>query len=195
MHEEGSAWRMNALSRQQSRDAAAHLVPPDPGRRISPVDVALVDALAADGRASVASLAHVLDAPASTVHRRLQRLLASRQVTIRCDVAPELSGWLLEWSWLTTVAPSNTARVVEFLKSQPDLRLCASVTGANNLVFSFRSATMSGLTAFEAGVADALPGLAPTETLVHLRTRKRVGWILDEQGRCTGRLVAPVFSG
>lgn len=193
IHLEGSSWRMNALDQRQSRDAAAHLVPPDPGRAISAGDLTLVEELAKDGRASVASLAQAMDAPPSTVHRRLQRLLASRQVTMRCDVAPELSGWQLEWSWYASVPPSHTQRVVEFLKSQRDLRMCASITGPSNLVFTFRSTSLAGLADFESAVAATLPGLAPAETIVHLRSRKRMGWLLDTRGRAADPPVVPVF--
>lgn len=194
VYADGSSWRVNALDRRQTRDAAAGLVPPNPGRRIAPIDAPLAEALARDGRASVASLAQVLEAPASTVHRRLHRLLAGRLVAIRCDVAPELSGWLLEWSWRTNVAPNHKPRVVEFLLSRPDLRFCASTSGSTNLNFSIRSHALDGLAAFESEVAQALPGLAPAETVIHLRDRKRVGRILDDQGKATDRLVVPVFA-
>lgn len=193
IHVDGSTWRVNALDRSQTRGAAANLAPADPGRRVAAVDIDLVEALARDGRASVAFLAEFLNTPPSTVHRRLQRLLASHQVTMRCDVSPELSGWLVEWSWLVNIVLSDKLRLIEFLRSQPDLRLCASTAGANNFVFTFLSTAISGLADFEASVARTMPGFAPNETLIHLRARKRLGWILDAEGRATGRLVLPVF--
>ncbi len=194
MHSDGSAWRLDALDRHQIRAASANVIPPERPRRIDEADIALLEALARDGRASVASLATALDAPASTVHRRLHRLRAGRQLSMRCDVAPELSGWRLEWSWLVNVPPGDRQRIVESLRHRPELRMCASTTGQNNLVFTVRAHTLAGLADFEAWVAASMPALAPSETMIHLRARKRVGWLLDADGRSTGRVVVPVFT-
>ena len=45
----------------------------------------------------------------------------------------------------------------------------------------------------ETAIAAAIPGLAPAESIVHLRSHKSMGWLLTPQGRCTGELIVPSF--
>lgn len=189
----GESWRVNALNREQVRKATLQLTP-DRAITHNSLDVSLSEALARDGRASVASLAQLLDEPPSTVHRRLQKLRGNRQIIMRCDLAPELAGWLLEYTWLTTVAFSHKQRVIELLRGQPSLRSCIWTTGANNLRVNFRANHLGGLGGFESAIASSLPGLAPAETIIHMRNHKSMGWLLANRGRCTGELVTPVFS-
>jgi DNA-binding Lrp family transcriptional regulator len=188
----GESWRLNAINRQQAWDAATHvgLGKPPAGHGI---DVALVEALAEDGRASVASLAQLLDVPTSTIQRRLARLRVGRQVTMRCDISPILSGLLLECTWLTTVAPNHKPRIAELLKETSPLTIFWT-TGLNNLSVTFRVSHVRALATHESTIVRSLPGLTQAEMLVHLRSHKSMGWLLDSQGRATGQLVVPVFA-
>ena len=45
--------------------------------------------------------------------------------------------------------------------------------------------------ALESSIAAAIPGLAPDETIVHLRSHKSMGWLLRPGGSCTGEFVSP----
>ena len=47
----------------------------------------------------------------------------------------------------------------------------------------------------ESAVAEAIPGLAPAETIVYMRSHKAMGWILDQKGRATGEFVCPPLIG
>ena len=189
----GESWRLNALNRQQAWEAATHVGPGKPATGHGSIDVALVEALAQDGRASVASLAQLLDAPTSTIQRRLARLRVSRQVTMRCDISPELSGLLLECTWLTTVAPNHKPRIAQLLK-ETSPHIIFWTTGVNNLRLSFRVSHVSALATIESTIVKSLPGLTQAEMLIHLRSHKSMGWMLDSKGRATGELVAPVFA-
>lgn len=187
------AWRMNMLSRRQARAAMTT----DPVERSSTqrsaLDLALSAALARDGRASVATLARELNVPATTVNRHLHSLVASRQLIMRCDVAPELAGWQLECTWMTTVALSHKPRVVELLRGQPTLRSSLWLTGAHNLVLNFRVVDIASFSTIESVIATTLPGLSIAETIIHLRSHKSMGWLLDAQGRTSGEVVVPDF--
>ena len=186
------SWRLNVLAKRQVMQARPQLVPDQGPRELDETDLALADALAQDGRASVASLAEQLDMPTSTVQRRLKRLLSDGSVVMRCDVAPELAGWMLECTWLATV-PSRKTKVIELLKEQAGLRSCMWITGRNNLRINFRVNYQGALGALESRIAAAIPELNPDETIVHLRSHKSMGRILDSEGRFTGRFVPPVF--
>jgi transcriptional regulator, asnC family len=187
------SWQINALAKRQIHQARPQLLPDRSAGEMDGADVALAEALASNGRASVASLSQELDMPTSTVHRRLRRLLANRSIIMRCDVAPEVAGWLLECTWMATVQLSHKTRVIELLKEQPALRSCMWITGSNNLRVNFRVNYQRALEALESSIAASIPGLAPDETIVHLRSHKSMGWLLNADGRCRGELVAPVF--
>lgn len=190
------AWRVHAIDQNRARAAAQHLPREKPAiQGPNPeLDLALARALAVDGRRSVASLAEELGSPTTTVHRRLQRLRTCRRIVMRCDVAPELAGWFLECTWLTTVAFSHKPRIMELLRDHRVLRSCMWQTGANNLRLNLRVANHRAIADVEASIAAAIPGLAPAETIVHMRSHKSMGWLLTGQGRSTGTLVTPFFA-
>ena len=187
------SWMLGVLTKRQIHQATPQLLPDRAPAQLGAADRALADALAVNGRASIASLSQILDVPSSTVHRRLTRLLANRNVIMRCDVAPELAGWLLECTWMITVPLSHKTRIVDLLRQQPALRSCMWITGINNLRVNFRLTYQGALDALEARIATAIPGLVPDETILHLRSHKSMGWLLNADGRCTGELVAPAF--
>lgn len=133
--------------------------------------------------------------PASTVHRRIRRMVANRHIVLRCDAAPELAGWRLECTWLTTIPLNYKTRVVKLLREQPSLRSCMWITGRNNLRVNFRVPHPTALGALESSIAASFPGLAPEETIIHLRSHKSMGWLLNAAGKRTGQLIPPVFQG
>jgi transcriptional regulator, asnC family len=185
------AWRVNILTQRQVNQALPQRTPDKPAVDTDDADLALAQALAHDGRASIASLSQELGMPTSTVHRRMRRLLSNRNLIMRCDTAPEVAGWLLECTWLTTVAFNYKTRVIELLREQPSLRSCMWMTGGNNLRVNFRLNHRSAMGALESSIAAAIPGLAPDETIVHLRSHKSMGWLLRPDGSCTGEFVSP----
>ncbi|MES5934085.1 MULTISPECIES: AsnC family transcriptional regulator [Cutibacterium] len=158
------------------------------------MDRELAQSLAVDGRTSATSLARTLDVPASTLHRRLQKLLTNRQIELRCDVA-ELGGWSLECTWTATIPLNHKTRVLELLRQQSGLRSCMWITGSNNLRVNFRVERQNGIGMIESAVAEAIPGLAPAETIVYMRSHKSMGWVLDRDGRTTGEFVCPPLIG
>lgn len=187
------SWRVRALTPRQLQQAhipqtSEHLVP-----ITDKTDLSLAEALARDGRRSISSLAEEYEVPTSTMHRRVKKLITSRQLILRCDVAPELAGWQLECTWMSTVAFSNKARVVDLLRRQPYLRSCMWMAGGHNLRVNFRVTHPSALSNLESTVATAIPGLAPAETIIHLRSHKSMGWLLGPSGRCAGELTVPAF--
>ena len=94
---------------------------------------------------------------------------------------------------MITVPLSHKTRIVDLLRQQPALRSCMWITGINNLRVNFRLTYQGALDALEARIATAIPRLAPDETILHLRSHKSMGWLLNADGRCTGELVAPAF--
>lgn len=94
-------------------------------------------------------------------------------------------------AWFVRVPPSDLARTVTLLSTLTQLRLMLGVMGEVNLVFSVFGRSVAGVAAFEETLGRRLPWLEHVESLLLLRSVKRMGWVLDEQGRRTDRLVVP----
>ena len=193
LHFEGSSWRLDALDPGQQRQAAAaaEVHPRRPMTASITEHWPLIQALTCDARISVAELARVTDRNAATVRRHLGQLLGSGVLSVRCDTAPQISGWPIACSWRARVLPSQQTRMITRLRSIPQLRMCASVTGEANLVFTIYSRTLDGVSRIQLELGQRLPDLQPLETMVHLRLHKRMGWLIGPDGRCTGKVVAP----
>lgn len=188
-------WHINALNKSEKilargpQSGELWMLPPDD------LDRELAQLLAADGRASATFLARTLDIPASTLHRRLQKLLTNRKIQLRCDVSPELGGWNLECTWTATIPLNHKTRVLELLRQQPALRSCMWITGNNNLRVNVRVERQNGIGMIESAIAEVIPGLAPAETIVYMRSHKSMGWILGRTGRATGEFICPPLIG
>ncbi|WP_374929930.1 Lrp/AsnC family transcriptional regulator [Kytococcus sedentarius] len=187
---DGTAWRLGALDADERREAAALAVPPRSRRAVEGVGE-LAAALVVDARAPVAGLARDTGAHPSTVRRHLEALLAGGTVTPRCDMSHVDIGWPVTRTWFLRVPPAGAARVTGRLAGLGNLRLVASVTGDATMVVSavFRSLTESR--AWEQQVLGALPEVAVVRSVLLVSPRKRMGWVLDERGRRTDRLVLP----
>ncbi|MEU6577188.1 Lrp/AsnC family transcriptional regulator [Streptomyces sp. NPDC046805] len=193
VHRQGGDWRLDSLDRQQlaalesagrrSRTATAVTPPADAWP--------LIEALATDGRRTAADLARITGRNPATVRRQLARLLASQVLTFRCEVAQVQSRWPISCTWLARVPAPEHERTVTALATLPELRLCASTTGDTNTMFTVWTRSLTELLHIERLLGNRLPWLNLVESAVTLRTAKRLGWLLDTDGRSTGEVVAP----
>ncbi|MBE2999217.1 Lrp/AsnC family transcriptional regulator [Nocardiopsis sp. HNM0947] len=195
VHWEGSRWRLDALdARQQARLRPSA---PDPGPPGHPRrgrmnrDAPLVEALCQDGRRSAAEIARRLDRSPATVRRQAARLLSSGHLSLRCELAQPHSGWPLVCTWFARVPGGEIARTVRSLTTHPQLRLCVSTVSGSNLLFTFWARNPEDLGRLESVLEERLPAMTLTRRVLTLRTRKRMGWILDGSGRSTGEVVTP----
>ncbi|MBN9618364.1 MAG: Lrp/AsnC family transcriptional regulator [Actinobacteria bacterium] len=105
-----------------------------PGGVLSAEDDALIAKLAADGRASVVTLAGELGVSAPTVRRRLDALLGAGALHVRTEISPTLHGLRVEaLTWLR-VSPDQIEAVGEALGQHPAVRFCVSCTGTSQLM-------------------------------------------------------------
>lgn len=191
LHSSGLQWRLGALDAYQQR-AALESATPAPRAAAEPMtaeDRALVAALSPDPRMPVAELARVTGLNPATARRHLQQVVASGLLGFRCDMAPQFAGWPVAYSVLARVAPSDRARVIATLAEIPQVRMCMSLTGTANLVVTMYSRTVSGLAQLEIVLGSVAPTLQLVDSILHLRTHKRMGWLLGPEGRCTGEVV------
>ncbi|MER5387657.1 Lrp/AsnC family transcriptional regulator [Saccharopolyspora sp. NPDC002686] len=194
MHIEGSQWQLDALDRaqreevlrtgrtEQDRSSERIYLRPD-------IYGPLVAELAHDGRATAAELAEKVGRPTSTVRRQLAALLHSRTLRMRCEVAQLHTRWPMAVIWWCRLPSSALAETISRLREDSRVRLCMSVTGSANLVINAWTADMTDLLAMQAHLERLMPTGQVLNSSVILRTRKRVGWLMHPDGRCTGEVI------
>ena len=191
VHTDGTSWRLDALDKEQKAacEAIAATIGPQSGVT-PPKDVQdLIDILARDGRASAAELARQTGRSPATVRRQLTRIVGSGMLRFRCEVAQLASQWPISCTWVARVPPAEQERTVAALRTLPELRLCISTTGDTNLMFTVWVRSLQHLMRLEQLLGERLPWLGIVDNAVTLRTPKRVGWLLDEQGLATGEVI------
>lgn len=187
---EGSRWRLRALSRTQAAamtpTAAAPTASAPTLPKLDGLDRLLLQALGNDGRMSHAAIASRTGTSSATVRRRMNRLIASGAVGIRCDVAAPLFGWPIAAYLRARVTPLELADVASGVARLASVRLAATVTGTANLFIAVWLRSIDGLPELEAGLSGRFPSLDVVERAVSLKSVKRAGQLLDQQGRTIG---------
>ncbi|MEU9205432.1 Lrp/AsnC family transcriptional regulator [Streptomyces sp. NPDC048332] len=190
IYQEGSGWKVRALEpARRARLAAPHSAGgPSAHAPRADIDRRLLDALGADGRAGWAELAAHTGLSESTVRRRLTRELRDRDILVRCDLAQEAAGWPGIATYRAVVPHGELDATGKALARLPQVRLCASVTGSCNLLFSIWLRDLDGITALEALLDARFPRLTVQDRTVTLHTAKRMGRLLGEDGRAVGHV-------
>ncbi|MFI0354613.1 Lrp/AsnC family transcriptional regulator [Actinomadura sp. 9N407] len=191
IHAEGSRWRIDRLegpTGEPSRDRLGQerLAQDRPGRgrgAIKRSDVELVRLLGHDCRQPVARLAERTGLSPTTVRRKLQRLDADRALIYRCEVARLASGWPVAVNFWGAVASAEVAEVAARLAGLREIRLCTSLSGPSNLLFTVWLRSYEHIQAFETELGRRFPTLAINDRAVTLWPMKLGGHILDPDGR------------
>lgn len=188
MFTEGSRWRVRAISPGQ-REALS--VKPAKNRaplRFDDADRALILALGVDARASAAFLASELGIGATTVRRRLDALLGRGAIRVRCEIARSVSPAPVTVTLWLRVPPDKLETTARSLAMLPEVRMCAALAGAANLMLVVWLPSQHETVALEAVLAAKLPWLEITGRAVTLRNVKLMGRLLDAAGRGIGRV-------
>lgn len=196
LHRQGRDWRLDTLDRSEQSafevwsphtSTAGGTLPRDPRP--------ILEALERDGRSSAAEIARRTGRNPATVRRQLARVLASGALSIRCEIAQDPTLWGLHCTWFARVPEVDKDRTIAALTTLPELRLLVSISGEANLLVSVWTRSPADLMRVERVVGERMPWLAILESVVILRTVKRMGWLIDEGGRATGEVVVPVLVG
>ncbi|MCR6485966.1 AsnC family transcriptional regulator [Amycolatopsis sp. OK19-0408] len=188
MFTEGSRWRVRAISPGQREALSAKPAKNRAPLRFDDADRALVLALGADARASAASLAAELGVGATTVRRRLDALLARGAIRVRCEIARSVSPAPVTVTLWLRVPPDKLETTARSLAMLPEVRMCAALSGAANLMLVVWLPAHQETVALEAVLAAKLPWLEITGRAVTLRSVKLMGRLLDAAGRGIGRV-------
>lgn len=155
----------------------------------------LLGLLAEDARMGVSELADRLGVSRPTARRRIEGVLARREIVVRCDVPHGLTRWPVSATLWADVPPEQHADVARTLSDLPETRLTVGLTGgAANLMISLWMRGLEDLQRLETILAERVPGIRIVERAVALRHIKRVGALLGPHGRAIGHVpVDPWF--
>jgi DNA-binding Lrp family transcriptional regulator len=190
IHSQARDWRLNALDRHQRAAFERHAAGSTQRGAGPPADAwPLIEALTRDGRATAADLARVTGRNPATMRRQLPRLIASGLLAFRCEVAQVASQWPITCTFVARVPVAEHRRTAAALATLAELRLCVSATGGSNFLFTVWVRSLQRLLELEQLLAEKLPWMGVVESAVTLRTRKRMGWMLDDDSRATGEVI------
>lgn len=190
LYTEGSAWRLGTL-RQDSIDELIRSRPPRPSSPpplgpLSAADRQMLVQLGLDGRASYAELAERSGVSAPTARRHVTRLLESGAVIPRTDLAAPLAGYPVLVNLWATAPIGDLAETARQLARLRQVRLCVTLAAAPSLLVSCWLRTVEEVHRFELAIAGRLRQIEVVDRLLVLRTVKRMGRLLDADGRAIG---------
>ncbi|MEV5349149.1 Lrp/AsnC family transcriptional regulator [Streptomyces achromogenes] len=185
VYREGSGWLVHTLNERQRTHLTGgdSRTRPRSGGAPHEGDRRLLRALGADARRGHAELARECGLSETTVRRRLARMIAGGEVYFRCDLTQQLAGWPVIATFRIAAPGPGTEAVAHALAGLPETRLCASVTGADNLLLSVWLRSPAHCLTLEERILHRHPGLRIGERSITLHTAKRMGRLLDRWGR------------
>jgi len=157
------------------------------------LDRRLIAELGSDARASLADLGEALGVGVSTVRRRLNTLISSYRMLLRCDVARSYTSAPVLVNFWGSVPGSEIKNVGIKLSKLPGLRVCAALTGEQNLLFSAWLSSASDILRLETLLAKHVPTLRIDDRAVSHLQLKLLGHKLDEAGRNIGSVPMAYF--
>lgn len=176
----------DALTAEQQRHllAAADSLPPlDPAAApvvLDMVNAAILDALVADGRTSVARLAAVAGTSEGRAARRLRSLLEGRVALLDVDSPPEALGFAVNAYLWMTVAPAHLDAAGREIARYPEIAFAAAVTGTQNLLAAALCRDTASLYRLVSDRMGKVAGVATLEVSPVLRTVKQAGSLLSD---------------
>jgi len=153
-------------------------------------DRQIVKLLQADGRRTNVDIARVLGLSESTVRKRLDRMLAAKEVHIASFVDPALVGYPVRAVIFLTVELNQVEETAAVLREMPEVATLFWLTGEYDLAMwtSFRDD--QHLHSFLANRVSRLPGVVRSQTSHILRVEKHAyEWVVPEPSRSTILLV------
>ncbi|MFI9329800.1 Lrp/AsnC family transcriptional regulator [Kitasatospora sp. NPDC052868] len=185
---EGIRWRLDSLDPAQREELhddhpAGNGQPSGVRAEVRAEDRELLIRLGVDGRLDQTELAAATGLSPSTLRRRLDRLAASDAIRFRCEIAARDAGRPVLTTFHADLPPDRLDEVGPQLARLPEVRLCVSATGAHNLILSVWQRSLADVPRLEAALARRFPDLRVAERRVSLRSVKRMGRILDADGR------------
>ncbi|MFE9730116.1 Lrp/AsnC family transcriptional regulator [Streptomyces sp. NPDC005863] len=185
LYAEGSRWRLRSLDPSQLSALGRSYTPDATGSAAFnlSLDHTLLDALVRDGRTRLADLAALTGRSTATVRRRIGLLTTSGIIAFRCDMAPAVSGLPVSITFRGRATANDVNRLHRTLATLPECRLLAAVTGSANVLATYWVRDIGSVQQRETTACARLPSLEVTDRVLGVRTVKRMGHLLDDEGR------------
>jgi len=197
MHRSAREWTLRTLDRQQVAAFKAldqEQTATDPSIVIRQEHRPVIEQLQRDPRSSVADIARTAGLSQTTARRQLARVLHSDVLSLRCDMAQPLSGYPVTAQWFTRLPAAQHHAAASALASMPNIRMVASTTGQANLMVAMWLRSVNDVLDAERVLGQKVPGLEVLHNSLLVRPSKRLGWLLQDDGRATGEYVPPPFA-
>lgn len=135
------------------------------------LDQKLLAALAADSSTSTSRLARRFKVARSTVQARIERMESNGTIAgYTVKLGNVAIARRIKATVLVTVEPRETAGVVQRLRAMPEIEICHTTTGRQDLVLQVAADTTSALDEVldRIGLVSGVKGM---ESLIHLSTK------------------------
>lgn len=196
LHTSADEWRLNILDKAQlaTLRTVGQATPGGSTQRagaapLPPSHLDLLPYLARDGRATAAEIARDLGRHPATVQRQLNRVLASGLLLFRCELAQGYSSFPVTCQWFANVPAGRHEEAAAAFRTISNVRLSASTTGPTNFLIIMWLQSLADVMNAELALQQKVPGIELVESVVMLRTVKRVGWMLNEDTTASGAVV------
>ncbi|KAA9157333.1 Lrp/AsnC family transcriptional regulator [Amycolatopsis acidicola] len=182
---EGARWRLPDLTESQ---VARLTEPKAPAAATAAADLtdterAILDCLVEDARIPATELAARTGLPVRRARDLLRAMLRSRRVTLRTELQSRASGWPI-YAWFFLRVPSTaTDKISPRLGSLPEIRTVLQVAGPSNVIMAVWLRELPDVSRLEAAIEGQLRDVEIIDRSVVLRTTKRIGVVLDDEGR------------
>jgi DNA-binding Lrp family transcriptional regulator len=161
--------------------------PPAPGAAefparaadLEPHDLAVMNALAGDGRVSYAELAAAAGISEGRAARSLSALVEQGVVNLDVDLAPAAFGYQVRAIVWLTVMPAHLEQAGAALRAMPEVVFAASVSGRHNVFASVMCRTLGELYGFLTTRIGAVTGVQNAELVPLLPPVKQSGARMD----------------
>jgi DNA-binding Lrp family transcriptional regulator len=183
LFQEGSSWRVPALTSSQMRAVGATLPLRQPPKAPTEDHLQIIRALEDDVRRPVSELHETLGKSLSSVSRGIEGLLNADWVRWRVDFSFTEKGWTCGAMLWMSVNQSQIQKVSAAMRVLPQVRMCASVTGEANLVVSTWLRAIEDLDEIENRLASFFEDVQIRDRWIIPRIAKIQGHVLDKSGR------------
>lgn len=151
--------------------------------RLTESELAIARVLAADGRASYATIAQQVGVSESTAARRVESLVERGCLRFRTLFESPVLGYDVEFLLWLTVDPTHIEEVGERLAKHPSTRYVSAATGRHTLIAQGVLPGYGDLYPYTTEVVGRLPGVQSADLTLHVQALKRAWVPIDDDGR------------
>lgn len=169
-------WNAGILSIKEMK-GISHELRPRPIQEIDlqAEDLAILDVLAKNGRATYEQISRVSGLSEPTARRKAIRLIDSGAISIHAVIDPKLIGFPVEcWIWIKCT-PKATRELAEFLVSKNCVRYLTTITGEFQILFEVALPSRKELADFLEKTSEECQGIIELKSQVLLDPFKRSG--------------------